>query len=56
MLRNCRWARCGFKAGLPPDEVIPARLEARARVIAAGLADEDIYRLIDEARAGPRPI
>lgn len=32
------------------DELIPGRREARARVIAAGLSDDDIDRLIDEAR------
>jgi hypothetical protein len=32
-------------------ELIPGRREARRRVIAAGLTDEDIDRLIDEARA-----
>ncbi len=34
-----------------PDELIPGRREARARVIAAGLTDEDIDRLISEARS-----
>jgi hypothetical protein len=32
------------------DGLIPGRRETRARVIAAGLSDEDIDRLIDEAR------
>jgi hypothetical protein len=32
------------------DELIPGRREARARVVAAGLTDEDIDRLINEAR------
>ncbi len=32
------------------DEQVPGRREARARVVAAGLTDEDIDRLIDEAR------
>jgi hypothetical protein len=31
-------------------ELIPGRREARARVVAAGLSDDDIDRLIDEAR------
>jgi hypothetical protein len=35
---------------MQPDELIPGRREARAWVIAAGLTDEDIDRLIDEAR------
>jgi hypothetical protein len=35
---------------IEPDELIPGRREARARVIAAGLTDGDIDRLIDEAR------
>src|SRR5438270_467086 len=34
---------------IEPDELIPGRREARARVIAAGLSDEDLDRLIDEA-------
>ena len=36
---------------IEPDELIPGRRKARARVIAAGLTDEVIDRLIDEARA-----
>jgi hypothetical protein len=35
---------------IQPDELIPGRREARARVIAAGLTDDDIDRLIDDAR------
>ena len=35
---------------IEPDELIPGRREARARVVAAGLTDEDIERLINEAR------
>jgi hypothetical protein len=35
---------------IEPDERIPGRREARARVVAAGLTDADIDRLIDEAR------
>lgn len=40
-----------------PDERIPGRREARARVIAAGLTDDDIDRLIKEAQqeVEPRP-
>jgi len=32
------------------DELVPGRREARLRVIAAGLSDDDIDRLIAEAR------
>jgi hypothetical protein len=35
---------------IEPDELIPGRREARARVGAAGLTDDDIDRLINEAR------
>jgi hypothetical protein len=35
---------------IEPDELIPGRREARARVVAAGLTDDDIDRLINEAR------
>ncbi len=34
----------------PEAELIPGRREARARVIAAGLSDDDIDQLIKEAR------
>jgi hypothetical protein len=40
---------------IEPDELIPGRREARARVVAAGLSDADIDRLIDEARAEAQP-
>jgi hypothetical protein len=40
---------------IEPHELIPGRREARARVVAAGLSDEDIDRLIDEARAEAQP-
>jgi hypothetical protein len=39
-----------------PDELIPGRREARRRVIAAGLSDDDIDRLIDEARTEAQPL
>jgi hypothetical protein len=39
-----------------PDAAIPGRREARARVIAAGLTDEDIDRLIAEARKEAQPL
>ena len=35
---------------IEPVELIPGRREARARVVAAGLTDDDIDRLIEEAR------
>jgi hypothetical protein len=41
---------------IQPDELIPGRREARARVIAAGLSDDDIDRLIDEARNEAQPL
>jgi hypothetical protein len=37
-------------------ELIPGRREARARVVAAGLSDDDIDRLIDEARTEAQPL
>jgi hypothetical protein len=40
---------------IEPHELIPGRREARARVIAAGLTDADIDRLIDEARTKAQP-
>lgn len=41
---------------IEPDELIPGRREARARVVAAGLRDDDIERLIDEARTEAQPL
>jgi hypothetical protein len=41
---------------IKPDELIPGRRACRARVIAAGLTDDDIDRLIDEARSGAQPL
>ena len=35
---------------IEPDELIPGRRASRARVIAAGLTDEDIDRLIKQAQ------
>ena len=32
------------------QELVPGRREARARIVAAGLSDQDIDRLIKEAR------
>jgi hypothetical protein len=41
---------------IQPDELIPGRREARLRVIAAGLSDDDIDRLIEEARTEAQPL
>ena len=41
---------------IEPDELIPGRHACRARVIAAGLTDDDIDRLIDEARSEAQPL
>jgi hypothetical protein len=41
---------------IEPDELIPGRRACRARVIAAGLTDDDIDRLIDEARTEVQPL
>jgi hypothetical protein len=41
--------KCGIQ------ELIPGRREARARVIAAGLTDDDIDKLIEQARQEVEP-
>ena len=41
---------------IEPDELIPGRRAARARVIAAGLTDDDIDQLIDAARTEAQPL
>jgi hypothetical protein len=41
---------------IEPDQLIPGRREARARVIAASLTDADIDQLIEEARAEAQPL
>ena len=41
---------------IEPDQLIPGRREARVRVVAAGLTDEDIDRLIDEAGTEAQPL
>lgn len=41
---------------IEPDELIPGRRACRARVIAAGLSDDDIDRLIEEARTDAQPL
>ncbi|HWB51236.1 MAG TPA: hypothetical protein VG651_19140 [Stellaceae bacterium] len=38
-----------------PDQLIPGRHASRARVIAAGLSDEDIDRLIKQAQKEVEP-
>jgi len=40
---------------IQPDELIPGRREARLRVIAAGLSDKDIDRLIKQAQHEVEP-
>jgi hypothetical protein len=40
---------------IEPDELIPGRREARARVIAAGLTDQDIDRMIKQAQQEVEP-
>lgn len=35
---------------IQPDELVPGRREARLRVIAAGLSDDDIDKLIKQAQ------
>jgi hypothetical protein len=39
----------------PEQEMIPGRRESRARVVAAGLTDEDIDRLIKQAQREVEP-
>jgi hypothetical protein len=41
--------------GVESDELIPGRREARARVMAAGLSDDDIDRLIKQAQHEVEP-
>jgi hypothetical protein len=41
---------------LADDELIPGRRKARARVIAAGLSDDDIDRLIKQAQREVEPL
>jgi hypothetical protein len=40
---------------VPEREVIPGRRESRARVVAAGLTDDDIDRLIKQAQREVEP-
>jgi hypothetical protein len=41
---------------IQPDELIPGRREARLRVIAAGLTDDDVDRLIKQAQTEAQPL
>jgi hypothetical protein len=41
---------------IQPDKLIPGRREARLRVVASGLTDDDIDWLIDEARTEAQPL
>ena len=41
---------------IEPDELIPGRRASRARVIAAGLTDDDIDRMIKQAQKGVAPL
>jgi hypothetical protein len=40
---------------IEPDESIPGRRASRARVIAAGLTDDDIDRMIKQAQSEVEP-
>jgi hypothetical protein len=40
---------------IEPDELIPGRRASRARVIAAGLSDDDLDRLIKQAQKEVEP-
>jgi hypothetical protein len=40
---------------IEPDELIPGRRASRARVVAAGLTDDDIDRLIKQAQKDVEP-
>jgi hypothetical protein len=40
---------------IEPDELIPGRRASRVRVIAAGLSDDDIDRLIKQAQREVEP-
>jgi hypothetical protein len=41
---------------IEPGELIPGRRASRARVIAAGLTDDDIDRLINQAQKEAEPL
>lgn len=40
---------------IEPDELVPGRRASRARVVAAGLTDDDIDRLIKQAQKEVEP-
>ena len=40
----------------PENEIFPGRRASRARVVAAGLTDDDIDRLIKKAQTGVEPL
>ena len=40
---------------IEPDELIPGRRASRARIVAAGLTDDDIDRLIKQAQKEVEP-
>ena len=40
---------------IQPDELVPGRREARVRVLAVGLSDDDIDRLIKQAQQEVEP-
>jgi hypothetical protein len=40
---------------IDPDELIPGRRTSRARVVAVGLTDDDIDRLIKQAQREAEP-
>ena len=48
-------ARARVLVTIQDDELIPGRREARLRVIAAGLSDDDIDRLIKQAQREVEP-
>jgi hypothetical protein len=41
---------------IEPDELVPGRRASRARVIAAGLTDNDIDRMIKQAQKEVEPL
>ena len=40
----------------PENEIVPGRRASRARVVAAGLTDEDLDRLIKQAQKDAEPL
>ena len=41
---------------IEPDELIPGRRASRARIIASGLTDDDIDRMIKQAQSEVEPL